>query len=78
MLEIVTLCVLALMMGEIYARTKRPKLYAVLNVAAGTGSFIALQFFLNGAININNLNGAISGILGIPGAILCVLLQYGG
>ncbi len=76
--EIIILCLLALIMSEIYVRTKRPKLYAFLNAAIGTGSLIVMQFLIKGAITLNNFNGAVSGILGVPGAILCILLQTGG
>lgn len=78
MVEIVILCVLAVIMGEIYVRTRRPKLYAFLNTAIGTGSLMAVQFLMNGTVEINNINGAVSGILGIPGTVLCSLLQIGG
>lgn len=78
MAEIIALSVLALIMGEIYARTKRPKLYALLNTAAGAGSLLLAQYLINGGICINSFNCAVSGILGIPGAILCTLLQMGG
>ncbi len=78
MAEIVILGVLAVFMGEIYARTKRPKLYAFLNTAAGAGSLLLSQYFLNGSVCVNNYSCAISGILGIPGVILVSLLGMGG
>ncbi len=78
MVEAVILCALALIMGEIYTRTKHPKLYALLNTAAGVGCMLLAQFCLNGTIRVNSFNGAVSGILGVPGAILCAILQIGG
>jgi len=78
MAEIVILCVLAIAMGEIYSRTKRPKLYALLNTAAGAGSLILSQLIINGGICLNSYNCAFSGILGIPGTVLISLLQTGG
>lgn len=77
MAEIITLCFMGLIMCEIYARTKRPKLYALLNTAAGAGSLFLWQF-LSDSVCINNFNSAVSGILGIPGVILCTLLGTGG
>lgn len=78
MAEIIALCVLAVIMGEIYSGTRRPKLYALLNTAAGTGCMMLLHLFLNSAISVNSYSCAFSGILGIPGAILVSLLQTGG
>ncbi len=77
MAEIIVLCVMGVIMCEIYSRTKRPKLYALLNTAAGAGGLFLLQLFLDG-VYINNFNSAISGILGVPGVILCALLGTGG
>lgn len=77
MAEIISLCVMGAIMCEIYARTKRPKLYAFLNTAAGAGSLFLWQFFSD-CVCINNFNSAVSGILGIPGVILCALLGTGG
>lgn len=78
MVETVIMCVLAIIMGEIYSRTARPKLYALLNTAAGVGGLLLSQLMINGDICVNNYNCAFSGILGIPGTILVCLLQIGG
>ena len=78
MAEIIALCALGVVMGEVYARTKHPKLYALVNTAAGAGSLLLAQLLLNGEICVNSFNGAFSGILGIPGTILWVLLGTGG
>lgn len=78
MAEIVILCVLALIMSEIYSRTSRPKLYAFLNTAAGAGSLLLSQLMINGSICVNNYSCAFSAILGIPGTVLVSLLQMGG
>lgn len=77
MAEIVILCVMGVIMCEVYSRTKHPKLYALLNTAAGVGSLFLWQFFSD-CVCINNFNSAVSGILGIPGVILCALLGTGG
>lgn len=77
MAETIILCIMGAVMCEIYSRTKRPKFYALLNTAAGAGSLFLLQFFSDG-VCINNFNSAVSGILGIPGVILCALLGTGG
>ena len=75
MAEIVILCVLALIVGEVYIRTKRPKLYALLNTAAGAGVLLVLQLAAKGEICITGFNTALSGILGIPGAVLCFIMD---
>lgn len=77
MAEIIAVCIIGVIMCEIYARTKRPKLYAFLNTAAGAGSLILWQFISADSICINNFNSAVSGILGIPGVILCAVLGTG-
>ena len=78
MVEIIILCTLAVIMSEVYSKTKHPKLYALLNTAAGAGSLILSQLVLKGEICINSYNCAFSGILGIPGAILLSLIHTGG
>lgn len=78
MAEIIVIGIAGLIMCEIYSRTKRPKLYALLNTAAGAGSLLLWQFLSGGTVCINNFNSAVSGILGIPGVILCALLGTGG
>lgn len=78
MVEIVILGISALFMSEIYSRTRRPKLYAFLNTAAGAGALLLSQLAVNGEICINNYSCALSGILGVPGAVLVMLLGIGG
>ena len=75
MAEIVILCLMALVMGEIYIRTKHPKLYAFLNTAAGAGGILLVQMITKSEICVTGFNTAISGILGIPGAVLCVIME---
>lgn len=75
MAEIIILCVMGLIMAEVYVRTKRPKLYAFLNTAAGTGGMLLVQLITKSEICVTGFNTAISGILGMPGAVLCVIME---
>lgn len=78
MAEILILCGLALIMSQIYSRTKKPKLYALLNTSAGVGVLLLARILINGGICINNFSCALSGILGVPGAILVSFIEFGG
>lgn len=77
MAEIIILAVFGLIMTEVYARTRRPKLYAFLNAAVGVGSLILWQT-LSGTINITAYSSALSAILGIPGTVLLYIMSVGG
>lgn len=74
MYEILILCLLGVIMTEIYSRTKRPKLYAFLNVIIGSGSFIVLQS-LTDTLSVTNFNSALSAILGVPGTVLIYIVN---
>lgn len=77
MAEIIILAVFGVIITEIYARTRRPKLYAFVNTALGIGSLILWQA-LSGTINLTAYNSALSAILGIPGTVLLYIMSIGG
>lgn len=77
MAEIMILVVLGLIITEVYARTRRPKLYAFINTAVGIASLVLFQVS-GGIINITAFNSAFSAILGIPGTVLLYIMSIGG
>lgn len=71
MSEIAGICVLAVIMAGIYARTAHPKLYAFFNTAAGVVSLVASQIYFTGTVSgITPYSAALSVILGVPGTAL--------
>lgn len=66
--------VCAFIMTEIYIRTKRPKLYAVLGALSGVLGLTVLSV-LSGNMEINLVNSALSAILGIPGAVMVWIIS---
>lgn len=77
MYEAIILCVLGLVITEIYSRTKHPKLYAFLNIIAGSGSLVILQA-LTAGFPITVYNSAFSAILGVPGTVLIYIMNVSG
>ncbi|MBQ9484379.1 MAG: hypothetical protein IJU82_09320 [Ruminiclostridium sp.] len=68
--EIITVCVVGVIMAALYSRTSRPKLYAFLNALAGAVSLIASELIFTGSLAGLTLYGsALSVILGVPGTI---------
>lgn len=74
MTEIIVLCVMGVIMSEIYVHTKRPKLYALINSLLGTGSMLCSQFLAGGEINISGYNAAFSAIAGVPATVLSLII----
>lgn len=74
MYEILILCFLGVILIEIYSRTRRPKLYAFMNVVLGSGSLIVLQS-LTGNFPITVFNSALSAVLGAPGTALIYIVN---
>ncbi len=70
MTEIIILSILGILMAELYTRTKRPKLYALLNTSLGGIALAFVQAVSGGMIIIDSYNAAFSAILGLPGAVL--------
>lgn len=78
MAEILILCAFGAIVTEIYVRTRRPKLYAFLNSAAGIGSMLLIQYITEGGFAVNAYNSALSAILGVPGGVLLFILNIVG
>lgn len=78
MAEILILCALGVIVAEIYARTRRPKLYAFLNSAAGVGSMLLVQYMTGNGFLVNAYSSALSAILGVPGAALLFIINVTG
>ena len=74
MAEIAVFCVLALIITEIYARTKHPKLYAFINSVLGIAVMLSTQFFGSGTLCVTPYNSAFSAILGVPGALALFII----
>lgn len=70
MVEIIVLSVLAVIVTEVYAHTRHPKLFAFFNSAAGVGGMLLSQYLTTGGFTVTMYNSALSAILGIPGAVL--------
>ena len=70
MVEIIVLSVLAVIVAEVYAHARRPKLFAFFNSAAGVGGMLLSQYLTTGGFTVTMYNSALSAILGIPGAVL--------
>lgn len=77
MAQILVLCTFGVIVTEIYIRTRRPKLYAFLNSAAGVGTMLLMQY-IAGGFAVNAYNSALSAILGIPGAVLLFIVNITG
>ncbi len=78
MAQTIFICVLAVIMAEVYVRTRHPKIYALLNSAAGIAGMILLRYFTAGIWEITPYNSALSAVLGIPGALLFYISGLGG
>lgn len=78
MAEIAVLCVFAVIVTEIYARTKHPKLSALINSGLGIGGMLLSQILAVGTVCVTPYNAALSAILGIPGAVLLYIFNLWG
>lgn len=74
MAGIILLCVAGLIVTEIYVRTRRPKLFALINSFLGVGGMLLIESLTGGAASVNEYSMAISAILGLPGAALMYIL----
>lgn len=63
----------AFIMTEIYIRTKRPKLYALIGALSGGLGLAALSVF--GETEVNFFNSALSAVLGLPGAAMIWIIS---
>ncbi|MCM1333830.1 MAG: hypothetical protein NC084_09520 [Bacteroides sp.] len=70
MAEWIFLAATALIVTELYARTKRPKRYAVLNGLLGVAALLGFALLTEDAPTVNSFGAALSAILGVPGAAL--------
>lgn len=75
--QAIFLCVIAVIVAEVYARTRHPKIYALLNSAAGVAIMLLLRHFTAGVWEITPYNSALSAVLGIPGALLIYIVGAG-
>ena len=76
MSEIILICVSAVIVAVIYSRSRCPKLYALINTAAGILSLAACEMLFTGNLNgIDIWDTALSAILGVPGTMLHALLK---
>ncbi len=73
-MTIIFLAAAALLMTELYARTRRPKLYAVLNSAAGIAVLLGVSSAMGTQIQVSWFGAGLSAVLGVPGAALYLLL----
>ena len=78
MAEIIMLCVMAVTVAEVYVRTRRPKLYALINSVLGVGGMLLSQYMLTGEMTVTAYNAAFSAIMGVPASLLMLILGYGG
>lgn len=76
MAEWIFLIVSALLMTELYARTRHPKRNALLNSLLGAGALVGSALLLGGAPAVSTFGAALSAVLGVPGAVLYRLLPY--
>lgn len=73
-MAVIFLAAAALLMTELYARTRRPKLYAVLNSTAGIAVLLGFSAVMGAQIKVSWFGAGLSAVLGVPGAALYLLL----
>lgn len=66
----------ALLLTELYVRTKHPKRNAVLNGLLGVAALIGSALLLGGSPEVSPFGAALSAVLGVPGAALYRALPY--
>lgn len=76
MAEWIFLAAAALIVTELYARTKHPKRSAVLNGLLGIAALLGSALLLGEAPSASPYSAALSAVLGVPGAALYRLLPY--
>lgn len=70
MAEWIFLAAAALLVTELYARTRRPKRYAVLNGLLGVAALLGAAFLFGESAAVSPFGAALSAVLGVPGAAL--------
>ncbi len=75
MFGIIFLVLTALLMISVYMRTRKPKLFAAVNSAAGIALFAAVKLFTAGTFTFSAGSAGICAILGVPGAFLYIFFE---
>ena len=74
-MTVTAVLIAALIMTLIYSRTRHPVLYCFLNTLAGCCALILMKtVFTGSAENISFLSASAAAVLGVPGALLGMIL----